>query len=448
MRAFGGPAFEVRLHVGGGGACSSAIRGRAAGSSTAVAGPINVKAHFVNVIAASNSNLLVIEQKVHSVGHSANECKNAKRSARLNCGGVQFVGLRAYCQMGIKKLLPLLKSSGATRPYGGLSGRVAIDVPIFAHRFIYTARTIPNLLVRFKRFAEELQTAGAEPVFVFDGASLDLKGHERDKRGEARRKRLDTLQQRASDQLMSLEALGFDLSDAGAGGPDGTGAGSSGAPDGLAAPLPSVFFTGILFPTRKDYKTLRGYLDTLGYETRAAKYEAEALCAHLSATGNVTAVITEDSDAVAFGAERVVFRYGYATETYEVHRADALEALNLSERAFQSFCALLGCDFCENVSGIGPVNALKLVKKYGAWPEIYAACRHMWPAKTQGSADAFHELWPRVNECFATRAFEAAPEATAVPASEPAETATEAATEPLSVAAAADTASDDCKMES
>lgn len=322
--------------------------------------------------------------------------------------------------MGIKGLLPFLKGLGVPTELRPLQGRVAIDVPIFAHRFIYTARTFPALLARFRSFAHELEGRGLQPVFVFDGEKLALKDDERARRAEARNRQLDSLRRRANDAAVVLSSLGFELSEAtaepllpiGLGPLDATAdAGTVDENHAAAqerqavAQTAELLFQGILFPTRGEYKKLEAYLREIGYETKTAKYEAEALCAHLTAEGYVEAVFTEDSDALAFGARRVVFRYGHS-ESYEMQLDDILRVLDMTQESFISLCAMLGCDFCENVKNIGPATTHKLVRKHGTWPQVYEACRYGWAPKTATSAIEFNQRWPDVYACFASRAYE------------------------------------------
>jgi len=146
-------------------------------------------------------------------------------------------------------------------------------------------------------------------------------------------------------------------------------------------------------------------LTGLGYETFSAKYEAEALCAHMTSTGRAAYCLTEDSDALAFGAPLVVFKYG-SPEACTVKLSDCLESLQLSRNQFIDLCCMFGCDFCPNVHKIGPVGAFKLLQDHGSWSSAFASKNDMWPQLTQESAVQFDKAYKEVFQCFATQGYE------------------------------------------
>jgi flap endonuclease GEN len=55
------------------------------------------------------------------------------------------------------------------------------------------------------------------------------------------------------------------------------------------------------------------FLDALGVESIKSTGEAEALCAQLNAEGLVDAVISEDSDAICYGAQVVLRNFSIAS---------------------------------------------------------------------------------------------------------------------------------------
>lgn len=286
--------------------------------------------------------------------------------------------------MGIKKLMPFLKSKGALKAFQGFSPgtKVAVDVPIFAHKFIYVERTYDGLVRRFHKFAEDLKEKQVEPVFVFDGTDkLDLKNDERQKRAVARDKQLDRNAVHMSKIIEELSRVG----------------------DFEVVP---ISFGGIMFPTKHEYSLLRESLTTAGYQTAQAKYEAEALCAHMSATDQVSIVMTEDTDAVAFGAKNVLFKYT-SEEPLQYNQDEALKALDLTMDQLIDLCCLFGCDFCDNIFNVGPVGAYDLIMKHKSWPAIFEARKFSWSTKTMDSALIFNQKYVDVKACFAQRAYEA-----------------------------------------
>ncbi|KAF8821201.1 XPG N-terminal domain-containing protein [Cardiosporidium cionae] len=100
-----------------------------------------------------------------------------------------------------------------------------------------------------------------------------------------------------------------------------------------------------------------------------APYEADAQLAYLSLNGIVDAVISEDSDTLAYGCKLVLFKMQYTGECVEVHwddlkDANLLPAHLFSKESFQLLCTLAGCDYAKNIPGIGIRKACDLVKKH------------------------------------------------------------------------------------
>ncbi|KAF3437202.1 hypothetical protein FNV43_RR19955 [Rhamnella rubrinervis] len=106
-----------------------------------------------------------------------------------------------------------------------------------------------------------------------------------------------------------------------------------------------------------------------------APYEADAQLAYLSSLevekGGVAAVITEDSDLVAYGCQAIVFkmdRFGNGEEIVLDKIFDSAirtpSFRNFDKELFTGMCVLAGCDFLPSIPGIGIVKAYGLVSKY------------------------------------------------------------------------------------
>jgi len=298
--------------------------------------------------------------------------------------------------MGIKGLLPFLKSKMILPQHLPAISTVvaAIDVPIFAHKFIYTERTYEGLEQRFIKFGTELKLRNFEPIFVFDGGKLDLKAPERQKRAVARDRQAVLGAQKKSAQVEAMLSLGICIK---------RSFSQVGASDEDNPEIPE-YFEGILKPTSKDYDALYDTLTKLGYNCRKAQFEAEALCAHLVSTSQAWCAITEDTDAIAFGSTRTIYKL--FQEPIMVNLDDVLTSLQLTQEQFVDLCCMLGCDFCDNVYKIGPETAYKLMLTYGSWSSIYSEMRSKWPPETRNSADAFNERYVSAKNCFVTRANE------------------------------------------
>ncbi|XP_076900630.1 exonuclease 1-like [Bidens hawaiensis] len=106
-----------------------------------------------------------------------------------------------------------------------------------------------------------------------------------------------------------------------------------------------------------------------------APYEADAQLAYLSSLdadkGGIAAVISEDSDLLAYGCTSVIFkmdRYGSGEEIVINKVFDSLgrlpSFLHFNKELFSGMCVLAGCDFLPSVPGIGIGKAHALVSKY------------------------------------------------------------------------------------
>ena len=311
--------------------------------------------------------------------------------------------------MGIRGLLGFLKDHDCMSPLEGPlwppNSVIAVDVPIFAHKFAYSERTIPGIFRRMLAFGHELRGLQAEPIFVFDGAKLALKDSERRARAAARDRGLERLR---TKQSQDMEALLQGIE----------------GPEGIVIKAPCVapsseddphVFQGLLFPTAKDYRALESVLQEAAFKTARAKYEAEALCAHLTREGQAYAVLTEDSDVLAFGATRAIFKYTTEPAVYELSRV--LERLGFTMDQFVDLCCLFGCDFCTNIYMFGPQSAYRSLQKHGSWPAIWASIQevpltvfsHANMMRSLQESEAFNALYPEVRQCFLSAAHERDP---------------------------------------
>ncbi|CAI5529098.1 unnamed protein product [Closterium sp. Naga37s-1] len=96
-----------------------------------------------------------------------------------------------------------------------------------------------------------------------------------------------------------------------------------------------------------------------------APMEAEAQCAWLAQHGVVDAVVSDDCDALLFGAP-TLWRHLFSDRHYvEVYRAeDVQRELGLSKRHLVRMAMLLGCDYTPGISGIGVVNAIEVIHAF------------------------------------------------------------------------------------
>lgn len=68
-------------------------------------------------------------------------------------------------------------------------------------------------------------------------------------------------------------------------------------------------------------------------------------------------------DILAFGSNYQIRGLKY-TGGYLISYKTALSELGISQEEFIDFCILSGCDYTGTLKGVGPITALKLIKKY------------------------------------------------------------------------------------
>lgn len=124
----------------------------------------------------------------------------------------------------------------------------------------------------------------------------------------------------------------------------------------------------------EDIALLKNLLDILKIPYFQAPDEAEAFCCDLCKRGLVEAVFSFDSDCIAHLAPIIINDINQQTGECQVLRVnDLLEEMKITPQQLQLFAVLVGTDYnrkVKNVSGLGPVGALKLVKEYKTFEAI------------------------------------------------------------------------------
>ncbi|PUZ36256.1 hypothetical protein GQ55_9G023100 [Panicum hallii var. hallii] len=260
--------------------------------------------------------------------------------------------------MGIKGLTKLLAEhapgAAVQRRVENYRGRViAVDASLSIYQFlIVVGRKGSELLTNesgeitshlqgmLNRTVRMLE-AGIKPVFVFDGEPPEMKKKELAKRSL---KRDD-----ATKDLNRAIEIGDEDS-------------------------VEKFSKRTVKVTKKHNDDCKRLLRLMGVPVVEAPGEAEAQCAALCENHQVYAVASEDMDSLTFGARRFLrhltdlgYKKSLVTE-FEVSKV--LEELGLTMDQFIDLCILSGCDYCENIKGIGGQRALKLIRQHGCIEEV------------------------------------------------------------------------------
>ena len=263
--------------------------------------------------------------------------------------------------MGIHDLLPFLRKESplAFKSFAAwfennkklkeenIKIKVAIDVPIFMYKFCYALGTtgVP-LINRMLKFNNELIEKNLDPIFIFDGKSLEAKNEERAKRFVSSLRTFELKQLKYQTAIFYSQLTDtqeeFEVE-------------RTVVPSGR--------------PLKEDFEALKLAFDLANINYKTAKYEAEALCSKLCNIGEVDGIITEDSDSLAYLCESVIINWNNEKEEV-VNAKIAASQLQLTNEQFQDLCVLLGNDFNSRIKGLGPVKAYSALKKNGTLEKV------------------------------------------------------------------------------
>lgn len=274
----------------------------------------------------------------------------------------------------LKKQFPELLEDVTMHDFSGK--KIAIDTAIFMNKF--KASSGKNWLDAFVSLVCWMWESGVTPVFVLDNGSPPEKASEKKKRYEEKKKRLakvDELEKaieaykddgivtsilkevyekesnneknarRKSLLLRPHVQKDFDL----------------GVVESKLNRMKSHLFT----ITPRDWDNLKALFNVLKIEWILANGEAEKHCAWMVNTKNASAVLSEDSDCLAYGVETFLLKPNFSQKKMKkINFAKLLESLELSKEEFVDFCIMCGTDYNPNMKGIGVKRAYSLIQKH------------------------------------------------------------------------------------
>ena len=243
--------------------------------------------------------------------------------------------------MGVK-LSPLVRFRAVSlRELEG--SRVAVDASNVLFRFLskirrgglplfnHEGRVVSHVYGVFYKTVN-LMERGIRPIYVFDGSHPALKG---------RREHLVESLVREYGYLKKARMKGDYL---------------------VARTLslsPEVLYDTVTGETQQ-------LLTLMGVPWIRAPGEGEAQAAHMTRTGKADHVLTQDYDALLFGARSVLRNLSFTTNSAECATLEEiLGEAGISHEQLVDLAILVGTDFNPGVKGIGVRRGLKLIKKHG-----------------------------------------------------------------------------------
>ncbi|KAG6416724.1 hypothetical protein SASPL_124160 [Salvia splendens] len=246
--------------------------------------------------------------------------------------------------MGIQGLLPLLKSIMNPIHIKDLEGCfVAVDTYSWLHKGALSCSTelckgqpTSKHINYCMHRVNMLRHYGVKPILVFDGGPLPMKNEQEIKRARSRRENLSRAMEHESNGNLKAAfdcyQKAVDIS-------------------------PSIAYD--LIQVLKQ--------ENIAYVV--APYEADAQMTFLAVSKHVQAVITEDSDLIAFGCPRIIYKmdkFGQGVE-FKSAMLQHNKELNLegfTQMMLLEMCILSGCDYLPSLPGMGLKKAHALMKKF------------------------------------------------------------------------------------
>lgn len=229
---------------------------------------------------------------------------------------------------------------------------VAVDIATLMYRIMYTCASAGEACAAFQALFQPLADAGIGLLFVFDGDEKANKAVEHARREERRVKEVQAVAALQEQLTLPDELEVADI-----------GAWMLGIQDARLELSARTKRLDIVKP--EDWRAVRKHLAGLGWRVIQARGEGEAACCWLAQQGHVGAVISDDFDTLACGAELFIRNFGSKSRECEAVRLSVvLSALGMSFPMFQQFCVLSGSDFTHHLPGMGPAKAAKVMRMH------------------------------------------------------------------------------------
>ena len=119
--------------------------------------------------------------------------------------------------------------------------------------------------------------------------------------------------------------------------------------------------------SKEDYTFLQEMLSILhvNYLVAIDNQEAESLCVLLNKKNIVDAILTEDTDAIAYGCSEMFFNLNLKeNKVHSLKLNSMLNELNFTYPQLKDFCIMCGTDYNKNIKLVGPYKAYSLLVKH------------------------------------------------------------------------------------
>ena len=285
--------------------------------------------------------------------------------------------------MGISNLLKILESIQTSRHLSYYKGKkVAVDGYCWLHKSIYllSEQIFHNphskrYLKYLNKRVDQLLRFNIIPIIVFDGDKLQMKKIEEEERQKRRNE-------------VTMESLKL-------------------IRKGKEKEAQTKRLEGIDINPQMAYELIK-LLKQKKVEYYVAPYEADVQLAYLSKINYVDCVITEDSDLLALGCKKVLYKLdldtniGLEIETKNLNKCTKYDFSEFDSDKFLTFCILSGCDYFK-IKGVGANNAYKIITNSSSYKKcIKTLCDNVNKKNKDSEKLDYDELIEKFEKAFLT----------------------------------------------
>ena len=285
--------------------------------------------------------------------------------------------------MGISNLLKILESIQTSRHLSYYKGKkVAVDGYCWLHKSIYllSEQIFHNphskrYLKYLNKRVDQLLRFNITPVIVFDGDKLQMKKIEEEerqkRRNEVTMESLKLIRKGKEKEAQTKRLEGIDIN-----------------------PQMAYEFIKLLKQKKVEYYV--------------APYEADVQLAYLDKINYVDCVITEDSDLLALGCKKVLYKLdldtniGLEIETKNLKKCTKYDFSEFDSDKFLTFCILSGCDYFK-IKSVGANNAYKIITNSSSYKKcIKTICDNVNKKNKDNEKLEYDELIEKFEKAFLT----------------------------------------------
>lgn len=246
--------------------------------------------------------------------------------------------------------------------------KIAIDTSLYM--YVFKAKYQDEWLNSFLRLVECLRKNEIHCVFVYDGKAPPEKNNEKEERKRDKEKLIERIAQ------LELDLKAFVK--------DGTITDLLRDSEAKIIKNKSILLQDTINVlaieekikkmksynfsiSKEDFELTKKLFKLLDVAYIQAPFEAETLCADLCKQGLIDAVLSKDTDLLAYAAP--IFLTNLDSSNGTCQRIDfdsVLEALGMTNDEFLDFCIMCGTDYNKNIPRIGYKTAFKLIKQYSS----------------------------------------------------------------------------------